>query len=81
MANFNPMQIIQLIKTGANPQQITMKIIEERMGNTPLGSNLMNLAQNNKSREIETIVRNIVNQNGGDFDKDFNAFKQMLGIK
>ena len=81
MATFNPMQIIQLIKTGANPQQITMKIIEERMGNTPLGSNLMNLAQNNKSKEIETIVRNIVNQNGGDFDKDFSAFKQMLGIK
>lgn len=81
MPTFNPMQIIQIIKSGGNPQQIAMQIIQERMGNTPLGSNLINLAQNNKSKEIENIVRNIVNQNGGNFDQDFSAFKKMLGIK
>lgn len=81
MAPLNQEQIINLIKSGQNPQQLAIKLIQDRIGNTPLGSNLLNLAQNNKGKEIETIVRNYVNQNGGNFDRDFNAFKQMLGIR
>ena len=81
MEQFNPMQIIQAIRSGQNPQQIVMQIVQEQMGNTPLGSNLVNLAQDNKAQEIEDIARNIVKQRGGDFDKEFSAFKQMLGIK
>lgn len=81
MGQFNPMQIINAIRQGQNPQQMVMQIVQERMGNTPLGSNLMNLAQDNKTQEIEDIARNIVKQRGGDFDKEFDAFKQMLGIK
>lgn len=81
MPQFNPMQIINAIRQGQNPQQMVMQIVQERMGNTPLGSNLMNLAQDNKTQEIEDIARNIVKQRGGDFDKEFDAFKQMLGIK
>lgn len=81
MSQFNPMQIINAIRQGQNPQQMVMQIVQERMGNTPLGSNLMNLAQDNKTQEIEDIARNIVRQRGGDFDKEFDAFKQMLGIK
>lgn len=46
-----------------------------------MGQNLLSLAKQNKSNEIETIVRNIAQQRGIDFDKEFGAFKQMLGIK
>lgn len=81
MAPLNQEQIINLIKSGQNPQQLAIRLIQDRIGSTPLGSNLLNLAQNNKGKEIETIVRNYVNQNGGNFDRDFNAFKQMLGIR
>ena len=81
MAPLNQEQIINLIKSGQNPQQLAIKMIQDRIGNTPLGSNLLNLVQNNKGKEIETIVKNYVNQNGGNFDRDFNAFKQMLGIR
>lgn len=78
---FNPMQVIKAMRSGQNPQQIVMQIMQERMGNTPLGSNLINLAENNKTQEIEDIVRKMVEQKGGDFDKEFSAFKQMLGVK
>ena len=77
---FNPMQIIQAIRQGQNPQQITMNIIKERMGNTPMGQNLLNLAENNKSQEIEQIARNMCEQRGVDFDKEFAAFRKMLGM-
>lgn len=76
---FNPMQIIQAIKQGQNPQQITMNIVKQRMGNTPIGQNLIKLAENNQTQEIEQIARNICQQRGVDFDKEFTAFKSMFG--
>lgn len=75
--NMNPMQLIQMIKGGQNPQQLVMNILEQQMQNTPMGA----LAKQNRSADIEQIARNICSQNGKDFDKEFNAFKQMLGIK
>lgn len=81
MMPFNPMQFIQMIKGGQNPQQLVMQILENQMSNTLMGQNLLNLVKQNKSNEIETIVRNIAQQRGIDFDKEFSAFKQMLGIK
>lgn len=76
----NQNEIIQAIKQGQNPQQITMQILQNRMGSTPLGQNLLNLARDNKSAEIEQIVRNIAKQRGIDYDKEFALFKQMLGM-
>lgn len=77
----NPMaEIIQMIRNGQNPQQITMNILEQRLGNTPMGANLLFLAKNNKSSEIEQIARNLTKQKGLDFDKEFADFKKMFGL-
>lgn len=80
MTNFNPLQVINALKTGQNPQQIVLQITKERLGSTPFGQNIVNLAEQNKSAEIESIVRNICNQRGIDFDKEFNSFKKQMGI-
>lgn len=77
----SPMEIIAAIKNGQNPQQLLMSILEGRMGQTPMGKNLLALAKNNDTKGIETVVRNLFNSRGVDFDKEFNAFKQMLGVK
>ena len=79
--NVNPMQLIQMIKSGQNPQQLVMNILEQQMQNTPIGANLLSLAKQTRSADIEQIARNLCQQSGRDFDKEFNAFKQMLGIK
>ena len=81
MMNVNPMQLIQMIKSGQNPQQLMMNLLEQQMQNTPMGVNLLSLAKQNRSADIEQIARNICEQNGIDFDKEFNSFKQKLGIK
>ena len=67
----NPSQIIQMIKSGKNPQQLLLSILQGQMGNTPFGQNLLMLAQNNQSKDIELIARNICKQRGVDFDKEF----------
>ena len=78
---FNLMQVIMAMRNGQNPQQIVMNMLQERMSQTPMGQNLIVLAQNNQTAQIEQIARNICNQRGIDFDKEFNSFKDSLGIK
>lgn len=75
----NPMQIIQMIKNGSNPQQLIMSFLQQQ--NNPMANNLLQMAQNGNTSGIEQIARNICAQKGLDFDKEFNSFKQQLGIK
>lgn len=76
----DPNRLIQMIKNGQNPQQLMLSILESQAG-TPMGANLLNLAKNNQTAEIEKIVRNLYSQQGRDFDQEFKAFKQMLGFE
>ena len=81
MGNYfvNPNQLIQMIKGGQNPQQLLMGILEGQMASTPMGQNLLQLVKNNQPQGIEQIARNICQERGIDFDKEFSAFRQMLG--
>lgn len=67
--NINPMQLIQLIKNGNNPQQLIMNILQQQGGGNPILNNAMNLAQKGNSAGLEMIARNIAQQKGLDFDK------------
>ena len=75
------MKLLQAIRNGANPQQLVMGVLEGQMANTPMGKNLLQLIKQNKTDEIEKIARNICEQHGIDFDKEFASFKQSLGYK
>lgn len=77
----NPLQLIQMIKGGQNPQQLMLSIMENQMKGTPMGDNLIQLARENRTAEIEQIARNLYGQQGRDFDREFLAFKNTLGIK
>ena len=77
----NPNQLIEMIKSGKNPQQLMLSVLETRMAGTPMGDNLIKLARDNRGAEIEQIARNLYSQQGRDFDKEFSQFKNMLGLK
>ena len=68
------------IKGGKNPEQIMLNVLEQRMGGTPMGNNLISLARQGKTQEIEKIARNLIAQKGGDFDKEFNEFRKQIGF-
>ena len=81
MYRMNPNMLINLIRQGQNPQQLMLEFLQGQ-ANTPLGQNLLNLAQNGRTDEIEKVVRNIYAQQGRDnFDQEFQAFKRALGYK
>lgn len=75
----NPMDIIMKIKNGQNPQQVMISILEEGVAaSNPIAANLLDLAKNNRTAEIERIARNLCAERGIDFDKEFNNFKSNL---
>ena len=79
MYNVNPANLVQMIRSGSNPQQLLMSVLSQN--NSPLSQNLLQLARQGNSQEIEKIVRNLYSQRGGtDFDKDFAAFRKSRGL-
>lgn len=70
--------ILQAIKSGQNPQQVLMNLLEKQMSNSPVGQNLLELAKANDSNGIEQVARNLCAQRGIDFDKEFASFKELL---
>lgn len=79
MAN-SIMQFIQMMRSGNNPQEMIMNMLQQQAGNTPVGQNLLRMAQNNDGKGIEQFARNLCAQRGLDFDKEFTAFKQKIGL-
>lgn len=72
----NPMQIMQLIKGGGSPQQLVMNMLNQQSQQNPMYANIMKLAQNKDTAGLEKIARNLAQERGMDFDKEFANFKQ-----
>lgn len=72
----SPEYFIQMIKQGKNPEQLMMDFLQKQMGDSPLA----NLAQKRDAKGIEQFARNYYKQQGKDFDKEFQMFRQMFGL-
>ena len=70
--NFNPMQIINMMKN-KSPHEIIISIIGNQ---NPIINNLMKLAKSGNKSEIEDIARNMCKEKGIDFDKEFPSFME-----
>ena len=81
MYSVDPNILLKMIKQGQNPQQLMLSVLQNK-ANTPLEKNLLTLAQNGQTEEIEKVVRNLYAQQGGqNFDQEFQAFKRAIGYK
>ena len=78
--NVNPMLLVQAIKNGQNPQQLMLNILQNNMSSSPMSANLYQLARSGNTAEIEKIVRNSAKSQGIDFDVEFPAFVEKLGL-
>ena len=78
-SNMNPMQLMQMLKSG-NPQSFVFQMLEQNAQNNPFFANILKLAKSNKTSEIEQIAINMCKEKGIDFNKEFNSFKNNLGL-
>lgn len=81
MNNLNPMQIMQLIQSGNNPQQLVMQLLEQQAQNNPMAANVLEMAKQNRVPDIEQVVKNIMQTKGLDYNKEVVAFKNLFGLK
>lgn len=78
--NPTAIQLLQMIRKGANPQQLVVSMLEQQSTNNPMIGNLLNLVKKNDNQGIEQVARNIMSSQGKDFEKEFNDFKNILGL-
>ena len=78
-SNMNPMQLMQMLKSG-NPQSFVFQMLEQNAQHNPFFANILQLAKSNKTSEIEQIAINMCKEKGIDFNKEFNSFKNNLGL-
>lgn len=77
----NPADLISQIRQGQNPQQLMLNILESQASANPIVDNLLTLAKENRTADIEAFARNIAKERGIDFDKEFSRFKkQYFGL-
>ena len=77
--NMNDMvSVINSLKNG-NPNDIMLNALKQQKGN-PIAQNLVDLINKGNTAEVEQVARNIAKEKGIDFDKEFNAFKQMFRL-
>ena len=76
--NINPMQLIQLIKGGKNPQQLLMNVLQSQGNQNPILNNAINMARNGNTSGLQLLARNLASQKGLDFDKEFLNFKNQF---
>lgn len=72
----NPMQLIAQIRQGKNPEQLLMGILETGAQSNPIYANLLSMAKEGRTADIEAFARNVAKEKGIDFDKEFSKFKK-----
>ena len=77
----NPTDLIVQIRQGRNPQQLILGILEAQAASNPICANLLTLAKDGRTADIEAFARNVAKEKGIDFDKEFSRFKkQYFGL-
>lgn len=74
--NVNPIQLISQIRNGKNPQELMLGILETEASTNPIMGNLLTMAKENRTADIEQFARNLAREQGIDFDKEFSQFKK-----
>ena len=69
----NPMQLIQLMRSGGNPQK--------EAGNNPVLNNAIQMMKNGDSTGIERLARNLCEERHIDPDKALSQLKNQFGMK
>ena len=77
----NPMQLMQMIRNGGNPQQAIINIMKKQSGNSPVINNAINMMEKGDSAGLEKLARNLCQEKGINPDDMLSQVKNQFGIK
>lgn len=72
----NPMQIMQMMKNGGNPQRMIMNMMRQQAGSNPVMNNALQMMEKGDNAGLEKLARNLCSEKGINADE---AFKQIKG--
>ena len=75
----NPLNMIKGMMGINNPKDMAMKMLSQN--NNPIFKNLIDMANKGDTKGVENFARNYMKEQGKDFDKEFNNFKNMFNGK
>ena len=78
--NFNPIALMQMMRSGGNPKQMLMNLLSQQAGNNPVMRNVLDMVQHGDNQGIETLARNLAKEKGIDADKAISKLKQYFGM-
>ena len=74
----NPMELVKSYMTkGLTPKGI----VKSMVGNNPILSNLIDMAEKGDNQGVENFARNMLKERGMDLDKEMANLRQTLNIK
>lgn len=71
-------QLINMIKSGGNPQQMLMGMLQKNQGDNPIIKNVINLANNQDAKGLEEVARNLAKSRNIDIDELYNQVTGMM---
>lgn len=77
----NPMQLIQMIKSGGNPQQMIMNMMRKNAGSNPVMNNALQMMEKGDNAGLEKLARNLCKERNIDPDEAANQIKSQFGMK
>lgn len=77
---FSIQQLMQMIRGGQNPQQVILNQLAQSSQSSPLAANLLTLAKNGQTAQLEEIARNICKERGLNYDEEIKSFRNKLGL-
>lgn len=77
----NPMQLMQMIRGGGNPQQAIINMMKQQSGNNPVIDNAINMMKKGDNAGIEKLARNLCKERNINPDDILSQVKNQFGIK
>lgn len=77
----NHMQVIQMMKSGGNPQQMIMNMMKNQAGSNPVMNNALQMMEKGDNAGLEKLARNLCSEKGINADEAFNQIKGQFGMK
>lgn len=77
----NPMQLMQMLRNGRNPQQTVMNIVKQQAGNNPVMNNALQMMEKGDNAGIEKLARNLCKEKGINPDEMLSQVQSQFGIK
>jgi hypothetical protein len=68
----NPMQFMNMLKGIKSPKDAVINMV--KTNNNPMVKNLVEMAEKGDSQGVENFARNMLKEQGRDFDAEMNEF-------